>query len=129
MGKKTDYDGIINFYHILSKSRPLQPHEEERLIEIIEKQKTAIVQTRYRARNREHLIQKRIEYAKKNPEKQAANARRYRANNPEKARDSCAAWRAKNPERVKELSDARNAKRKAEREANSQSSSGSTNLL
>ena len=124
--RKIDFDGIIRFYHILSKSRPLEPHELERLLDVIDRQKVAERQAKYRAKNRVLLNAKRVELAKKNPERQAENARRYRAKNPHVTRAACAAWKLKNPELVKQHA-YRSRELRRQRSAESQSSSTSSN--
>lgn len=92
---KIPYDELIDFYHKLNIGRPLEPHESARLGELITRQAWAIAQRKYREKNREKLNEKRREYAKAKPKKQAMRARIWRENNPRSSAIASKKWREK----------------------------------
>ena len=99
--RRIDHDGIINFYHILNKTRELLPHESERLADVVQKKEWAQSQRRYREKNREILNEKRRQYWRDNPEMRNKAAQKWRAMNPDSARNAARDWRARHPDKVK----------------------------
>lgn len=101
MNNRIDFDGLIEFYHRLNKTRDLEPHETERLMDLVKRQKNAKHVQNYREKNREALNEKRRQWARDNPDRNRDQARRWREDNPHSAREASRKWRERNPEQVK----------------------------
>lgn len=95
MSKRFDYDGAINVYHRISKSRELDQRESDRLDELLRRKMWAEAQQRYREKRKEALnAKKRAWYAANKPRAIATSAD-YRQRKPHVIRAACRRYRAK----------------------------------
>lgn len=98
--RRIDYDGMISVYDSINKTRPLEDHEVERVVELVRLKKQAEKSARYRARHADKLREKVTQYYRDNRQHCNALHREYNQRHPDRAAQAAKRWRSKNPEKV-----------------------------
>lgn len=116
-GIKADHAERLEFYDKLSRQRPLEEHELDRVAWLADREKSLERERAYRERNKEGIKEKQRDYLK-TPKGKAKSARNFKAayaRNPAKYKRWSKEWRENNPEKYKAQQEKKNEKRRINR--------------
>ena len=101
-GKAIDYDGMIEVYNVINKTRALTKEELDRVEQLIKRKNKAEVDRAYRQRNKDKIAKYAKDYYKTpNGKKNRGKARmRYYHKDVATSRDKSKEWRDANPDKV-----------------------------
>lgn len=114
-GRLADHEERVVFYEKLSKQRPLEEHELDRLTYLVSRIKALKRERKYRETHAERIKQEQRDYLKTNKGKKKSH-RNWKAaydRDPKKFSERAKQWRIDNPEKYQAQLERKNEKRRA----------------